>query len=108
MSLQPIQIAAFAFAAIHIARILALWKTKKLPLRTAVFWFFVWFAVLLVVSITPIIDALSRPIGVGRGIDLIVYISIMLLFYLVFQQNMKIDKLEQDITKVVREKALKK
>ncbi len=108
MSLQPIQIAAFVFAAIHIARIMALWKTKKLPLKTAVFWFFVWFAVLLIVSVTPIIDALSRPVGVGRGIDLVVYIGIMILFYLVFQQNMKIDKLENEITKLVREIALKK
>ena len=106
--IQPIQIAALVFAVIHIARLLALWKTKKLPLKTALFWFFVWFAVLLIVFFTPVIDALSRPIGVGRGIDLVVYVSILVLFYLVFQINMKIDKLEKDITKLVREISLKK
>ena len=106
--MQPIQIAALAFAIIHIARILMLWRANKLPLRTAVFWFLVWFAVLLVVYATPLIDALSRPIGVGRGIDLVVYIAVMVLFYLIFQLNMKLDKLERDITKLIREIALKK
>lgn len=106
--IQPIQIAAVIFAAIHIARILALWKSNKIPPRTAVFWFFIWFAVLLIVFATPVIDALSRPIGVGRGIDLVVYVSILTLFYLIFQQNMKIDKLEREITKLVREIAKKK
>ncbi len=106
--MQPVQIAALIFAAIHIARILALYKSKKLPLKAAIFWFFVWAMVLVVIFFTPVIDALSRPVGVGRGIDLIVYVSVMVLFYLVFQLSMKIDKLEHEITKLVREIALKK
>ena len=106
--IQPIQIAALAFATIHIARLFALWKTKKVPLKTAIFWFSIWCAVLVTIFFTPLIDALSRPIGVGRGIDLIVYISILILFYLVFQVHMKIDKLDRQITKVVREISHKK
>ena len=106
--IQPIQIAAVVFAALHIAWILILLKRNRLPLKTAIFWFLIWFAVLVVIFATPVIDALSRPIGVGRGIDMIVYISILILFWLIFQQNMKIDKLEREITKLVREKALKK
>ena len=108
MSLQPIQIAALVVAVIHIARILSLWKSKKVPGKTAVFWFLIWFAVLFIVFATPAIDALSKPIGVGRGIDLVVYISILILFYIIFQLNMKVDKLEREITRLVRESALKK
>jgi hypothetical protein len=106
--MQPIQIAALIFAVIHIARLLALWKGKKIPGKSALLWFFVWFAVLVVVFATPVIDALSRPVGVGRGIDLVVYIAIMVLFYMIFQLHMKIDKIEREITKVTRESALKK
>ncbi len=108
MSLQPIQIAAVLVAVIHMARIFSLWRQKKAPLKTAVFWFLVWFAVLVIVFATPVIDALSKPVGVGRGIDLVVYISILVLFYLLFQLHMKIDKLEREITRLVREIALKK
>ena len=72
------------------------------------FWLLIWSAVLLVIFGTPIIDALSKPIGVGRGIDLVVYISIMMLFYIIFQLHMKIDKLERNVTKLVRKIALRK
>ena len=106
--IQPIQIAALLFAVIHIARLLALWKRRKLPARTAILWLLIWCAVLVIVFFTPAIDALSKPIGVGRGIDLIVYVAIMLLFYMIFQMSMKIDKLEHDMTKLARELALKK
>jgi len=108
MSLEPIQIAAVIVAVIHIARVLALWKAKKVTLKAFIFWFLVWFAVLLIVFFTPAIDALSRPIGVGRGIDLVVYIAILVLFYLVFQMNMRFDKVEGEITKLVREIAKRK
>lgn len=106
--IQPIQIAALVFAVIHMARVLVLWRSNKTPGRTALFWFVVWLAVLFVVFLTPVIDALSKPIGVGRGIDLVVYISILVLFFVVFQLNMKVDRLEREITKLVREIALKK
>ena len=106
--IQPIQIAALVFAVIYIARVLILWRTNKTHGRTALFWFVVWLAVLFVVFFTPVIDALSKPIGVGRGIDLVVYISILVLFFVVFQLNMKLDRLEREITKLVREIALKK
>lgn len=105
--IQPIQIAALIVAVIHLARVIALWNTKKVPFKTALFWFLIWFAVLVMVFATPIIDALSRPIGVGRGIDLAVYVSILVLFYVVFQLHMKFDKLEREITKLVRELARK-
>ncbi|MEM3154014.1 MAG: DUF2304 domain-containing protein [Candidatus Woesearchaeota archaeon] len=106
--MQPIQIVALLVAVIHIARLLALWKNKKIPGKTALLWFFIWAAVLFVVFFTPVIDALSRPIGVGRGIDMVVYLSVLALFYFVFQLHMKIDKLEKEITRLVREIALKK
>jgi len=106
--MQPIQIAALIVAVIHLARIISLWRGSKIPTKAAIFWFFVWFAVLIIVFFTPAIDALSKPIGVGRGIDLVVYIAILGLFYVVFQLYMKIDKLEREITKLVREIALKK
>lgn len=101
--IQPIQIVAIVVAVIHIARLLSLWKGRKIPGKTALLWFLIWFAVLFVVFFTPVIDALSRPIGVGRGIDMVVYISVLMLFYFIFQLNMKIDKLEREITKLVRE-----
>jgi hypothetical protein len=46
-------------------------------------------------------------LGVGRGIDVLVYLSIILLFYSNFKQTERIEKLEKEITKLVREIAKK-
>jgi len=45
---------------------------------------------------------------VEKGADLAIYISILFLFYLVFKLIVKFDKQERDMTKLVREIALKK
>jgi len=106
--MQPIQIVALIAAVFFIARVLVLWRSKKINTKSAFFWFLIWAGVLFVAFATPVIDALSRPIGVGRGIDMIVYLSVLCLFYMVFRLYTKIDKLEQEITRLVREIALKK
>lgn len=46
---------------------------------------------------------LGKVTGVGRGVDVLVYLSIIFLFYYVLRQNNKIDLLEKQITKLVRE-----
>lgn len=50
---------------------------------------------------------LAELVGVGRGADLIVYLSIVLIFYIIFQMTIKIEKIERNITKVVRTVAMK-
>jgi hypothetical protein len=45
----------------------------------------------------------GKLFGVGRGIDVLVYLSIIFLFYYIFRQSEKINKLEKQITKLVRE-----
>jgi len=50
---------------------------------------------------------LAELVGVGRGADLVVYLSIVLIFYIIFQMTIKIEKIERNITKVVRTVAMK-
>ena len=54
---------------------------------------------------TNTIDKLGKLFGVGRGIDVLVYLSIVFIFYYIFKQNEKVNKLEKQITKLVRELA---
>lgn len=106
--IQPIQVIALVVACVHMARVLVLWKRKKLEGKTALFWFLIWSAVLIIAFATPLVNKLSILIGVGRSVDLAMYIALLVLFYLVFQSNMKVNKLEQEITRLVREIALKR
>ncbi len=64
-----------------------------------------WGIVLILIWFPRIMDWLGEITGVGRGVDVLIYLSIIFLFYYVLRQNSKIDKLEKDITKLVREMA---
>ncbi|MCA9381790.1 DUF2304 domain-containing protein, partial [Candidatus Dojkabacteria bacterium] len=61
-----------------------------------------WLAGLVLIWSPNILDSIGDELGVGRGIDVVLYISIIMLFYIIINQNNKIRKLEKDLTKVVR------
>lgn len=50
---------------------------------------------------------IANVVGIGRGADLVVYLGIVLLFVLVFQLHVSHVRLERELTKIVREEALK-
>ena len=70
------------------------------------FWGMFWGIALVFIWLpTNTIDKLGKLFGVGRGIDVLVYLSVVFLFYYIFRQNEKVGKLEKQITKLVRELA---
>ena len=50
--------------------------------------------------------SLASVFGVGRGVDVIVYISLALLFYIVFRMFVMIEDLRHEITNLIRQIAL--
>jgi small membrane protein len=84
------------------------WKAKKISLWQGIVWVVVWI-ILIVLTIAPeISSAISQFLGIGRGTDLIIYLSIIVLFYLVYLMYMKMEKLEMNITGLVRNIAIEK
>jgi|SRR5687768_13472839 small membrane protein len=53
-------------------------------------------------------NTIAKWIGVGRGADLIFYVSILIFWFISLKLYARIRKLEQQFTKIVREDALKK
>ena len=51
-------------------------------------------------------DVIAQLVGVSRGADLLVYLSILVLFFLAFKILVRLEKIEKDITKIVRHVAL--
>lgn len=67
-------------------------------------WVIFWSLSLFIIWLPrEIIDNFGEFTGVGRGVDVLVYLSIIFLFYNNVRVNEKIDKLEQRITKLTRE-----
>ena len=59
------------------------------------------------VWIPKFLDEIAHQIGIGRGIDAVVYGSVVLLFYLVYRIYVKAEFIEHEITSLVRKFALK-
>lgn len=90
------------------SRVLLRFRERKISRWEFAFWSILWLVVLVVLFIPSVTQPIAKILNIGRGIDVVVYLSIVLLFYLVFRIYVKIEGIEQEVTKVVRETTLKK
>ena len=106
MSIQPIQVILIIFIFWAISRVYLRAKDKSLTSGEGMFWFSI-FALAAVGVIDPNFTTyLARQLGIGRGSDVVIYLSIVLLFYLIFRINVYLENIRHDITKLVREISL--
>lgn len=103
-----IEIIVILFALFALSRAFLRFRDKEINAKELVFWSIIWIAVIVVVLIPGSAGYFAKLFGIGRPVDLLIYISIILLFYLTFRLYVKIDKQNQQITKIVREVAIKK
>lgn len=89
------------------SRVLLRYRERSFGLLGFILWTLIWATLLVVLYLPETTEILARRLGIGRGADLAIYISIVVLFYLVYRIYVKIDSLEQEITKAVREESLK-
>lgn len=82
-------------------------KEKIIDKTFYFFWLGFWLVVLVLVNFTQILSYLAQLLGIGRGVDFAVYVSIIFIFNLLFVFFQKIKKIEKEITKIIREIALK-
>ena len=83
-------------------------KNKKNVLKKNefIFWGIFWVAAGIAVWIPNILTKIANVFGIGRGADLIFYLSIIILFFIVSKIYIKIEKIERNITKLVRRDTL--
>jgi len=103
MLIQIILILFIIFAVIKVA---LRYKDKVISLQEFVIWTIFWFLVGFVIIIPESTAYVASLVGVGRGVDLVIYVSILLLFYAGFRILVRLDKIEKNITQIVRREAL--
>jgi small membrane protein len=81
-------------------------QKQLLTYTGAIFWVIFWLAAWVIVLWPVIVQYFADKLDIGRGSDLVSYISIALLFYIVFKLYIKIARIKQNITQIVREVAL--
>ncbi|MFA5188469.1 MAG: DUF2304 family protein [Patescibacteria group bacterium] len=101
-----IQIFLILFIIYVVIKVALRYRDKIISLQEFVLWTIFWFLVGFVVILPDTTSMVANIVGVGRGVDLVTYISILILFYLVFRILVRMDKIDKDVTKIVRKIAL--
>ena len=104
--LTTIQIVLLVFILFAISRVLLRAKEKVISAQAGFFWTLIWLAAFVGVVLPGTTTKLASYFGVGRGVDVIVYISLALLFYLVFRIYVMIEDVRHEITFLIRQLSL--
>ncbi|NQU98272.1 DUF2304 family protein [Candidatus Woesearchaeota archaeon] len=106
--MEAIQIIAIIFALFAYSRAILRYKDKKITNKEFLFWTIIWVSMIIVAIIPIVASWFSNLFGIRRPVDFMIYASIIILFYIIFKIYVKIESLEQDFTKIVRNLAIKK
>ncbi len=103
-----LQIVVVLFALFAFSRALLRFRDKKISGKEFIAWTILWAAAIVVILLPGTTFFFANILGIQRGADFVVYISIILLFYLVFRLYVKIDSVEKNLTNLVREISISK
>lgn len=102
------QIIALIFIAIFIWRLFQQKNTKQIGSNEFILWLSFWLLGALAIIFIRFIDKALISIGFsGSGINFLLYLAVISLFYFVFKLRLKLSKLEKNLTDLVREITLK-
>lgn len=82
-------------------------KKKHISANEFTFWLVFWVLSALAIASLKWLDALVKALGFsGKGIDVLLYLGVVILIYLIFRIRLRMERMEQDITKLVRDISL--
>jgi hypothetical protein len=103
------QILALIIILFFLSRIVWQKKKKQINNNEFIFWLFFWIIAGFAIINIKMIDRLVAQLGFsGSGIEILFYLAIIILIYLVFKIRIRQAKIEKNITDIVRNMALKK
>lgn len=101
-----LQVILVLFLFFALSRVVLRFREKTISPLEFVFWTVLFFAAIVGVAFPDQTTNLARFVGIGRGVDLVIYASIATLFYLVFRIYVLLEGLHHEITELIRQIAL--
>ncbi|MDD2680679.1 MAG: DUF2304 domain-containing protein [Patescibacteria group bacterium] len=102
------QVIALVFIAIFIWRLAEQKKRQQIGTNEFILWLSFWLLGALAIIFIRSLDKLLVNLGFsGSGINFLLYLAVMSLFYFVFKLRLKLSKMEKNLTDLVREITLK-
>lgn len=105
--LIPVQFALILFILFAASRAYLRFKGGNLQFGAFLFWLGIWGAAAIAIFLPEETSKIAKWAGIGRGADIIIYTSIALLFYLVFRLHVMLESQHSEVSRLIREIALK-
>jgi small membrane protein len=102
-----IQVIVVLFAFYAGTRAVGRFRKGTIGTTELILWLFFWMAAGFCVLVPNITWSLARLLGVGRGVDAVIYLTLVGLSYAFFRLYLRLRQTEQQITLLVRKLALK-
>jgi len=94
---------------IFVVRLFVLKKKDKVSSNEFIFWLVFWLIAASGIIFVKYLDKLAAALGFSAsGIQIILYAAVAALFYMNFRLRLKVEKMNKDMTKIIREIALSK
>ncbi len=102
-----IQTFTFIIAAVVSAKLLFSYRMREISFTRFAGWLILWLLFVLFVFVPGLADKIASFSGVDRGTDMAFFGAFLMVFYILFKFFSRLEKLERNITTIVRELALR-
>jgi small membrane protein len=99
---MSIQIVLSLFILFALSRVILQVKSGKLTIGSFLFWSSLFIFALVGVLDPRLTTYVANIFGIGRGSDIVIYISIALIFYLIFRLSISLEETRREISELVR------
>ena len=103
----PIQIMLLVFVLFAASRAILQFRGGTIRFGALTFWLLIWTVAIVAIFYPEETTRLAKILGIGRGVDVVVYASIAILFYLVFRLHVYLENIRTEISRLIREVAIK-
>jgi hypothetical protein len=90
-----------------VGHVIQRFRQRKIGTAEFLLWLLLWLGASVVVLFPDSTMVVARSFGIGRGADLVLYVSIIVLFYLIFRMQVHLEEVNREITQIVRAIALR-
>src|SRR4030042_2319643 len=108
LSFLPFQFILFSFLLFAFSRVVLRFREGTISVGIFLFWSAIWLLATVGILEPQFTTFVANKLGIGRGADAIIYLSLLLLYYLVYRTNVQIENIREEITKLARMIALSK
>lgn len=94
------------FVALMFFKLIKQRRANKISRSGLLAWLVIWLAVLAVFWQPDLASRLALIFGIQRGADLIIYLAIIVILYLLYRTSLRLNKVDDILTKIIREDAI--